>query len=57
MVVQRKNKDDFDVAIGMSYGVVSFLSWYEYIRNSDMGITKIRGAPTTIRPFKGEHLE
>ena len=50
-------KDDFNVVTSVNYGVASFSSWSKFIRNIEMGITKIRGAPTILPPSEGAHLE
>ena len=44
-------KDDSNVAIGMKYGVVSFLNWFESICSPEMSITRYKEAPTTIASF------
>ena len=44
------NKDAFDVAARMNYGVASILSWS--ICNSETGITRIGVPMMTIASFK-----
>jgi len=48
---KERKKDDFDVATGVNYGVASFSGWSKSIWDPVMGITRIRGPPTTIASF------
>jgi hypothetical protein len=48
---KERKKDDFGVATNMKYGVVSFVSWFMLICNSEIGIMRIRGAMTTTSSF------
>ena len=45
---QKEKKRDSDVATSVNYVVASFSSWFKSRCNSEMGITRITGAPKTI---------
>jgi hypothetical protein len=48
----KERRDDFDVAIGVIYGVASSLSWSKSMCNPDTGIARIRGPLKTIASFQ-----
>ena len=48
LLIRKKKKGDSDVATSVNYVVASFSSWFKSRCNSEMGITRITGAPKTI---------
>lgn len=42
---------DFNVAIGMNYGIASFASWLKSLCNLETCITRIGEPPLTIASF------
>jgi hypothetical protein len=44
---KRGKKENSNVATGAIYGVASFSSWFKHVRDSEMGITRMK-APLTI---------
>ena len=55
MLVKRLQEHDFNVAVGVIYGVASFRSWFESTCNPK---TRHHTNPRRILPpFEGEHLE
>ena len=51
-LLQKRKKDNSNVAIAIFYGGSSFLNWYKSICNDKMGIKRI-----TLPPLESEHLE
>lgn len=49
IVNNKKNKNDYDVVANMSYGVASFLRWYNSICNLKTTITWIRRPPIFLK--------
>ena len=46
-ISKERKKNDFNVVIGVNFGVASSFSWSKCICHSEMGSTRIRGAPMT----------
>jgi hypothetical protein len=54
---EERKKENSNVATCAIYGVASFSSWFKPIRDSEMGITRMKGPLTTNASFEGGHLE
>ena len=54
---KERTKDDSDVATSVKYRVALFSSWSKSVCNPETSVTRIRGPPRLLPPFKGEHLE
>ena len=46
-----KGSYEFDVVVGVKYGVVSSWSWSKFICDPEMGTTEIRGVLKTTASF------
>ena len=48
---RQSYEDNFNVVIGMKYGVASFSSWSKFICNPKTGFTRIRGSMMITASF------